>query len=246
MANYTAYVEEYCAPELGVELERYKSKFDDVAADALQELFQPREDLLPPVLCVLGLVGTLAQRVESRASPKYVTFLLARMWACFGVLSDDPEGTLHLSGGALTDFRAVYDRLRYAPPTGPSTYPKLWFGLAWDLNVDLRPRKDTEVLPDWGFGEDFLFSETWAWAKYHCQHGTPEVIEAVQRKLDSISDGNLQIGLLRDLADPLKLGAPARALIERYRTSELVTDNGIEGAPTPTVGEEVDILLSFL
>lgn len=246
MADYNQHISEYCDPSFGRVLERFSARFDADAAVELEKLFSARDEKVPPVLCAYGMTGTLAKRIEPSATPDYVKFLLGRMWALFGQLSADPAGVPFLSRTFMQDLHDVYARLPYAPPSEPSTYPKLWFGCAWDIGVDLRPRPDMEVAPDWSFGENYLFSQTWAWAKYHCHHGTPEVLEATKAKLDSIKDGNLQIGLLRDLMVALRIGPPARALLETYLTSRLVTDCGIDGAPTPMVGEEVAILLRNL
>ncbi len=244
MPEYEEYVSAYCDASTAPALAAIATRFDDNAAQKAEALFEVRQDLAPSVLCSFGVTGVLAQRVTPEASAAYVMMLLGRVWALVGTMASDPEGKVYLTADTMRDLRGPYQRLIYRPPEGATTYARIWFGCAFDIGVDLREREDCQVNPDWGFGEGFIFSPTWAWAKYNGHYGETVVLDALRQKLDTVTDGNLLISMLRDLMDPLRPGTAIRALVAQYRQNTLVTDNGINGAPRPSVGAEVMILLA--
>lgn len=94
----------------------------------------------------------------------------------------------------------------------------------------LRGREDCQVPPDRGFGDGVIFR----------RHGPEQSITGVAAKTRYCNERKSV-----DLDAAGFNGSTAiRALVAKYRGNTLVTDNGIEGAPRPSVGAAVKILLA--
>jgi hypothetical protein len=233
----------YCPADTGPVLARFGSQCDDEAAEELGALFQPRGTELPPVLCFRGLTGTLAGLLEPYASAEYVIFLLSRIWSIRGELGAHPAGAAYLDPDYLSDLRRPYSVLLYEPPEDESRYARVWFGCARALNIDCREQVKDRIVWDWSFGSGYLHSETWNHAKYLITYDDPDATKGVTEKLETIEDGNVLLGLLRDLVNTPVLSDSAVRVVEAYREDPRPTDNGIvEMDPIP-LGTEVQGLL---
>lgn len=236
----------YCRPETGAVLARYGGQCDDRAAEELSELFAPKGDELPPVMCFRGLTGTLARLIEPHASSEYVIFLLSRIWAIRGELGAHPQGTPYLDPEYLADLRHPYSVLAYAAPEDESRYSRAWFGCARALNVDCREDVEKRITWDWSFGSGHVHNETWNHAKYLATYDDEKALEAIGKKLRTVEDGNVLLNLMRDLVNTTVISDGAVKIVEGYRGDPRPTDNGIvEMDPIP-VGTEVEGLLKRL
>lgn len=243
MEAYGDGIGEYCRPGTGRVVEAQADRCTDAAVEKLEPLFGPEDNLLPPVLCIRALTGELARRVRPEASPGYMEFLLGKMWSIAGQLKSSPQGQPYLDRDYKADLRAVFDRVPYLSPGGRTKYPRLYFGAARALDVDVRERVKDRIVWDWGFEGDYLFSETWSHARYLATWDDPEALKAIEAKLKTVRDGNRLLALLRDLLDGPVVTAGMRRLAEAYRDDTRATDNGIETLPTIPVGTEVQMLL---
>jgi hypothetical protein len=243
MAEYDTDIGEYCRPGSGRIVAAQADRCTDAAAEALAPLFGAQDDLLPPVLCVRALTGELARRVVPTASTGYMEFLLAQMWSIAGLLDQTPQGQSYLDRDFKADLRAVFDRVPYRAPGGRAKYPRLYFGAARALDVDVREAVKDRIAWSWRFEGDYLFSETWAHARYLATYDDAQALEALAAKFETVLDGNALLALLRDLMDSPVVSAGMRRIVQRYVEDGRPTDNGIDGVPVVPVGTEVRLLL---
>ena len=243
MADYDTDIGEYCRPGTGRVVAAQADRCTDAAAEALAPLFGPEDDLLPPVLCVRALTGELARRVTPAASAGYMEFLLAKMWSIAGLLDQSPQGQPYLDRAFKADLRGVFDRVPYRAPGGRSKYPRLYFGAARALDVDVREAVKDRISWSWRFEGDYLFSETWSHARYLATYDDRDALEALAAKFETVQDGNALLALLRDLMDSPVVSGGMLRIVGRYAEDPRPTDNGIETLPPVPVGTEVRLLL---
>lgn len=243
---YTADLNAYCQAGTGDVLERYAHKFDDVAADKLEPLFGPIDDMVPPVLCIRSIVGVLAKRVQETATPLYTQFLLSKMWGIQGTLANAPGGAAYLTPDYTLEMQSVFGRVPYERPRGKNTYSKIYFGCARAWNVDIREKVAPLITPDWSFGTNNLFSETWAHAKYLASFNDADALTALDKHLETVTIGNKVLAMLNDLTATPVISPGVRQITARYIDDARPTDNGIPELPTIPLGVEVQGLIRRL
>lgn len=177
-----------------------------------------------PLECQIDSLTTVAKRLNHLSHPQVINDFCSSVATYARLLKPQTKEII----------KEAYLRFPYQKSIALNYFNGLRYN-----QIDIRPYLKKKIIEDWSFKQPRLNAETWHYYLYLASLEEPGAYKALERKLDTTTNGNDATNLIKSLAD-LKTERTKNILL-RYKQDTRHSDGPV--GPGPTIAETVSTLL---